>query len=327
MKNDYTLSIIIPVYNTAKHLPICLDSILGQSFLDYEIIVINDCSEENIDEVMSPYLKMDNIKYIKLCQHAGPGGARNRGLDIARGIYIAFCDSDDWLDITYYEDSIQALNRQQADIAMCSLVRCYDYIQPNPLYKCKYEKEIILTGDYALKILTKQIDVGLLIIPSSVNKVYRKSYLDEIKLRFPGNTLFEDLFFSFIAIMHANKIVCVPNVSYHHYKRPNSIVQSFDKKHIDDFIKVFNLLRQYLLKVNHYEEYRFNYYKFLEQFYNLVVREIFEFVPNENDKKYYLSYSFQRLKEIINFEEYMEYTTAEQLRQHIQPHITDTTIY
>ena len=86
-------------------------------------------------------------------------------------------------------------------------------------------------------------------------------------------------------------------------------------------------MRQYLKSAGRYEEYRFHYYKFLEQFYNLIVREIFEFVPNEENRKEQLAYSFLKIKTVIDFNEYMEYTTAEQLRQHIQPHITDTTIY
>ena len=178
-----------------------------------------------------------------------------------------------------------------------------------------------------MKALTKQIDIGVLVIPSTVNKIYRRDYLSQTGLHFVEDRLFEDLLFSFISIMNAEKIICIPNVTYHHYKRLNSIVQSFDQKHIDDFVEIFMLLRQHLKSDGRYETYRFHYYKFLEQFYNLIVREIFEFVLDEESRKAYLTYSFLKIRSVIDFEEYMEYTTAEQLRQHIQPHITDTTIY
>ena len=328
-KENIPISVIIPVYNTRKYLERCIDSLMAQTITKMEIIVIDDCSNEDIQSIIIPYMgRNDKFVYFeRLEQQKGPGGARNRGIELASGTYIAFCDSDDWVDITYYEDCVNLMNQHCASIGMCGLVRDYDYIQKNPLYKCKYDRALTLTGDFALKVLTKQMDTGILIIPSTVNKIYRRNFLDQIHLRFVENKLFEDLLFSFISIMHAEKLICIPNVTYHHYKRPDSIVQSFDRKHIDDFIEIFKLLRHYLKKVGRYEEYRFHYYKFLEQFYNLIVREIFEFVPDEETRKKQLAYSFLKIKTVIDFQEYMEYTTAEQLRQHIQPHITDTTIY
>lgn len=328
-QSEKMISVIVPVYNTRKYLSRCIDALLAQSISNMEIIVIDDCSDEEIKDVIDAYIgKSDKmIYYERLEQHQGPGGARNRGIELATGKYLAFCDSDDWVDITYYETCVNLMDRYETTLGMCSLVRVYDYVQEKPLYKCKYDRELLLTGDYAIKVLTKQIDVGLSIIPSTVNKVYRRDYLGAIQLSFIKDKLFEDLLFSFISIMNAKKILCVPKVNYHHYKRPNSIVQSYDKKHIDDFIDIFSMLRDYLKSTGQYEKYCYHYYKFLEQFYNLVVREIFEFVPDEKEQKAQLAYSFHKIKAIIDFDEYIEYTTAEQLRQHIQPHITDTTIY
>ncbi len=328
-KTDCLLSVIVPAYNTKQYIARCMDALMAQTLSNMEIIIIDDCSDENIEEVISPYIESNckKIYFERLNSRVGPGGARNRGIEIATGKYIAFCDSDDWVDITYYEVCVEAMERYSACMGMCSLVRVYDYIQKKPIYKCKYEREISLKGDYALKIMTKQIDTEFLIIPSTINKIYRRDFLDTIELRFVEDRLFEDLLFSFISVMNAKKVICIPTVVYHHYKRPNSIVQSFDKKHIDDFIDIFSLLKRHLELVGCYEKYRFNYYKFLEQFYNLIVREIFEFVIDEKQQKDYLAYSLQKIKNIIVFEEYMEYTTAEQLRQHIQPHISDTTIY
>ena len=330
LRNSGTLvSVIVPVHNTRRYLERCVDSLMAQSLTDMEIIIVDDCSEEDIQSVVASYIGQSNkvVRFERLKQHKGPGGARNRGIELASGTYIAFCDSDDWVDITYFEDCSIIMNRTGADIGMCSLVRVYDHMQNEPLYKCRYDRELTLTGDFALKALTKQMDIGVLVIPSTVNKIYRREYLSQIHLRFVEGRLFEDLLFSFISIMNAEKIICIPNTTYHHYKRPNSIVQSFDIKHIDDFVEIFTLLRQHLKDDGRYEPYRFHYYKFLEQFYNLIVREIFEFVLDEKSRKAYLADSFLKIKSVIDFEEYMEYTTAEQLRQHIQPHITDTTIY
>lgn len=328
-KTNIPVSVIVPAYNTRKYLERCLDSLIAQTIDSMEIIVIDDCSDEDIRGVVVPYIGRSNktVCFERLNQHRGPGGARNRGIELASGTYIAFCDSDDWVDISYFEDCVSLMDQYGASIGMCSLVRVYDYTQKAPLYKCKYDRELTLTGEFALKVLTKQMDIGILIVPSTVNKIYRRDYLDKIHLRFAEERLFEDLLFSFISVMNADKLICIPNVSYHHYKRPDSIVQSFDRKHTDDFVEIFALLRQYLKTAGRYEEYRFHYYKFLEQFYNLIVREIFEFVPDEETRKEQLAYSFLKIRTVIDFHEYMEYTTAEQLRQHIQPLIVDTTIY
>lgn len=324
-----SISVIVPVYNTRKYLGRCLEALSAQTIDGMEIIVIDDCSDEDIRNIVDAYLDRGGkaVHYERLEQHRGPGGARNRGIALAAGKYVAFCDSDDWVDLTYYEDCVRAMERRGAVMGMCSLVREYDYLQRAPLYKCKYDRELSLTGDFAIKVLTKQIDIGVQMIPSTVNKVYRRDYLDQIHLRFVEGRLFEDLLFSFISFMNASKLICIPHATYHHYKRPSSIVQSFDQKHTEDFIEIFMLLRQYLIDAELYEMYKFCYYKFLEQFYNLIIREIFEFVPDEETRKAHLSYSLRRLRTVIDFDEYMEYTSAEQLRQHIQPHIMDTTIY
>lgn len=329
MGNCVLLSVIVPVYNTAKYLARCLDALVAQTASRMEIIVIDDHSEEDIQSIVSSYIGRPDrpVLFERLERHSGPGGARNRGLDLASGDFVAFCDSDDWVDIAYYQACLEAMTRQSASVAMCSLARAYDYVQTTTLYKCKYDQEIPMTGEFALKLLTKQIDAGVQVIPSTVNKVYRREYLERIGLRFIEEKLFEDLLFSFICTMNAPKIVCVSSVVYHHYKRSDSIVQSFDRKHIDDFAAIFALLRDYIRSAGRYDEYRFYYYSFFEQFYNLIVREIFEFVRDETQRKTYLAYSFQKVRPLIDFDEFMEYTTAEQLRRHIQPHIIDTTIY
>ena len=122
-------------------------------------------------------------------------------------------------------------------------------------------------------------------------------------------------------------MVCVPQVVYHHYKRSGSIVQSFNQKNIDDMMTAYKMIKEYLQKNNIYKKFRFNYYSSLQHFYNLIVRQIFEFVPDEKSKKEYLKYSFIRLKEVIDIDEYIDFLSSEELRKHIQPNITDTTIY
>ena len=89
----------------------------------------------------------------------------------------------------------------------------------------------------------------------------------------------------------------------------------------------YKIIKEYLNNHHIYEQFRFNYYSSLQHFYNLLIRQIFEFVISEDEKKQYIKYSFAKIKEIIDINEYLDYVTAEELRRHIQPEIDVTTIY
>lgn len=322
------LSIIVPVYNTRELLKKCLDTIIHQTIRNYEIIIIDDNSSENIQEIIDIYAKCGiELIYVRLPECKGPGGARNAGLTYARGKYIGFCDSDDWLDLDYYEKGIYYMENTNADLGMYSQIREYDYHNADPIYKCKYDSFMELSPDMTIKIMTYQFDVGIKVIPPCINKIYRRDYLLSINAGFEEKMYFQDVLFSFETILNAKKIICIPNTKYHHYKRSNSIIQSFDEKHIQDFCKLFQLIKSFLISKNLYEIYKMNYYKLMEHFYNIIIREIFQFVYNEESKKKYICASFMALKQIVVIDEYLEYTSAENLRQHIQPNITDTTLY
>lgn len=98
------VSVIIPVYNTEKFLRKCLDSVCNQTLQDIEIICINDCSTDGSSEILREYAGKDNrIKLIELFENGGAAKARNIGIDIAHGEYIGFVDSDDFVDLDFYE--------------------------------------------------------------------------------------------------------------------------------------------------------------------------------------------------------------------------------
>ena len=104
--NKPACSIIVPCYNSAKYLPLCLDSILKQTYKQFEVVVVNDGSTDDTDDVMKPYLDDPRIKYIKQ-QNAGPPKARNTGINNADGDYIAFLDSDDLWEATKLEKQMK----------------------------------------------------------------------------------------------------------------------------------------------------------------------------------------------------------------------------
>ncbi|WP_444240113.1 glycosyltransferase family 2 protein [Eshraghiella crossota] len=321
-------SVIITTHNTEKYLFKCIDSIINQTLPDIEIIIVDDASTDNTPKIAENLaLQYDNILFLPLSISCGPGGARNKALLQATGEYISFIDSDDWVDLNYLEMMYNKAKQLNADIVTCSLMREYDYNISSPLYKCKYDQDYVLSGETAFRIMTNEYNYGIKFLPSALNKIYKKTFLTDNSLKFPENIYFEDQPFSYSCTLAANKVICIPNVVYHHYKRSGSIVQSFSQKNIDDMMTAYQMIKDYLYKNNIYEKFRFNYYSSLQHFYNLIVRQIFEFVTDENTKKTYLKYSFTQLKKLVTVDEYIDFLSAEELRKHIQPHIVDTTIY
>lgn len=319
-------SIIITEHNCEEYLPKCLDSIVNQTYRDYEVIVVDDASEKRKDHIINRYDGVP-IKYIYSETRKGPGGARNMGMQYVTGDYVCFVDSDDWWDLHYLETADNVLRRTVADIGMVGLLREYDVKRSEPVYKCKYDREYLLTGDVAFKIMTYQYEMGIKIIPAATNKLYNCEFLRKNGLSFLDNLSFEDLPYNFKAMRIASKIVAIPGALYHHYRRIGSIVQSFCVKNIDDIATGFTQIRKDMKKDGVYGQYKNNYYCFFEHFYNLIVRQIFEFVKDDNEKKEMLRLSLHKMKDIIIPDEFLEYISAEELRKHIQPSITDTTIY
>ncbi len=323
----YKYSIIIIIKNTKKYLRKCLDSIVNQTFKNFEVIIVDDCSDESSQDIVDQYqLIAVPIRYIFLKKSYGPGGARNRGLEIAKGDYILFIDSDDWIDIDCLQKATPVLEKEQADIGMYSLVRNYDVVVAEPYYKCKYGDIQIFNGTTAFQIMSGKYDFGIEISPSPVNKIYKRDYLISHKITFLEDVYYEDIFWGFQTLLANGIIVTIPNTKYHHYKRIGSIVQSISEKHFDDLEKIFIIIRKHLKEQKLYDKYIFDYYKIFERFYNLLIRQVFEFSKSEAERKRWLVYSFHTLKKIVVVNEYVTYFSAEEIRHHLQPHITDTTL-
>ena len=321
------ISVIIIVKDTREFLPKCLDSIQNQTMRDMEVLVVDDHSAVSSEDIVARYQGCMSITYHYLPEECGPGGTRNYGLQQAAGEYICFLDSDDWLDLNYLQTAEEIMSAQQADIGMCGLVRNYEAEAYKPRYKCSYDTVHTLDGVTTFRMLTGQYDYGVTVSPSPVNKLYRRSLLQENNILFLENVYYEDVLFAFQTLLTGCKVVTVPGVYYHHYRRAGSIVQSLDRRHFDDFEVVFTTVKAYLTNQGFYEEFGFHYYKMLERFYNLLIRQVFQFSRTEQEKKDWMKYSFQSLKKLVVPTEYIEYFSAEDIRRHLQPFLEDTTLF
>jgi glycosyltransferase involved in cell wall biosynthesis len=321
------VSVVIIIKDTRAYLAKCLDSIKNQTLSDIQVIAVDDHSLISSKDILEQYKEAMNLTSFYLVKEKGPGGARNYGLQYATGEYICFLDSDDWLDISYLENAEKLMSKHQADIGMCGLIRNYDSVAYSPTYKCSYQTVHTIDGITAFRMLSGQYDFGVTISPSPVNKIYKRVLLDNNNIRFLENVYYEDVLFAFQTLLTGCKVITIPDVYYHHYRRPGSIVQSLTTRHFDDFEMVFTKVKDYLIESRQYDEFAFNYYKILERFYNLIIRQVFQFSRSDQEKKEWMQYSFRILKKLIILDEYMEYFSAEDIRRHLQPFLEDTTLY
>ena len=118
------ISIIVPVYNTEKFLARCLDSILGQTFRDFEIICVNDGSTDGSQQILDRYVECDKRIKVIWQENAGLSAARNTAMKISKGKWLGFVDSDDTIDPNFYERLLAAADKNNADIVM-GVLRCY----------------------------------------------------------------------------------------------------------------------------------------------------------------------------------------------------------
>ena len=237
------VSIIVPVYNVEKYLRKCLDSLINQTLKDIEIICVNDGSKDNSPKILEEYAKKDNRIIVINQENAGLSVARNSGIDIAKGEYIGFVDSDDWVDLDFFEKLYYSATSNDADIAVGGIIRVTGIKKKKFL---NFEKET-LTDNANLKFELCDVPEKSYV----TNKIYKTQKLKEINLKFEEGRIFEDCIFTPQALFYSGKIVTVPNIYYYYLRRGNSTVKqrsekanadnAYANKKANDFIKEHNI--------------------------------------------------------------------------------------
>lgn len=327
--NKPLISIIIPFKDTLPYFKKCYDSLVSQTCDEIEIIIIDDASLQDLPGFLKNYKSSINLVYLRNETTLGPGACRNIGLNIAQGKYISFCDSDDWVDLNYYEHICNHLNKTSADLVMASMKREYPFrSRSEETYMCKYEQVYNISPEIAIRAMCGDYeDIGIKVASACMNKIYRRDFLNKINARFEEGVYFQGTMFSVYTFLHAKRIDCIPNVTYHHFRRSGSIIQSFNEKHILDFGNCCATLRKYFLNINQFEKYKESYYRKCIFLFDLVVQEIFEYVADESQKKIYIQQILQQCFNAVSVEEWLMFLDSETIRHHLQPNILDTTLY
>ena len=261
------ISVIIPIYNTQNYLEKCLDSVINQTFKDIEIICVNDCSKDNSLEILKKYSKKDKrIKIIDFIENKGPASARNEALNIAKGEYIAFIDSDDWIDLDFYEKLYNKAIKTKADIIKGANLQGY------------YNDKYINYPDLNSKIPKNKYEFN----KQYTSAIYKLEFLEKNSIKFPTDLIFhEDPYFILLAIYYSKNIVIENTAQYHVLIRDNSLSRNIKVKQIKDFIlyveKIMNFFKS---KLNNKD------YSFI---LNMLYKQIFAFreLHTKKDDKYY----------------------------------------
>lgn len=272
------VSIIVPIYNTEKYLKKCMNSLVGQTLKDIEIICIDDGSQDGSHAILEEYAAKDERIVLITQRNLGQGVARNKGLDVAKGEYIGFVDSDDWVDVNYFEKMYDCAKRNDADLTCCSIRRIYPFKQS---WRIKIDKEIIIEN------VDKKYDIAK--IPKQcypVNKIFKRSKLLKHNLRFPEGKFFEDMAFTMRAVFYLQRMVTVPNVVYWYWANMNSTVKKKNDKKQSDLIHAWADFREFTrensIKCN--EKY-YVIYKHAYKLFGITVLKVYEW---ETISKYYL---------------------------------------
>ncbi|MCD8390767.1 MAG: glycosyltransferase [Firmicutes bacterium] len=226
------VSVITPVYNGEKTIARCVDSILAQTLTETEIIVVNDGSTDKTAEILSGY---KNIRVINQ-ENAGQGFARNRGIDAARGEYIAFVDADDTIEPNMLAAMYAAAKESGAEITQCAI---NDIRGESVSVRPKTARENVSaanTGEYIFKYIR-----GLTHTYEVCNKLFLTSFVKENNLRFYDTKIYhcEDLIFNFDAVSHLKTIAFLPQAMYNYYISDAGHNRRDKKKKITGLIKAF----------------------------------------------------------------------------------------
>lgn len=311
----FDLSIIIPVHNGAKTLERCLSTLLINSEISQEIILINDASIDNSKEIILSYIaRYPNIQTVNTDYNLGAGLARNIGLQRATGEYVGFVDCDDWVDCNLFITVIRKIKETNADIAVFGVRNEYgNSYNSKPRYI--YTNPLTFSTNTAISLLSRDISNGEYISPMVCQKVYRLEFLRKNNLMFTGNRHFEDDIFSYLCFLRKGLVTLVPFVEYHYMQSHHSVSHKISKEYVVNFAKAFMFLREELEKQNVFDQMRGSYISYMDKCLSSFLKVLMTEEQSISEQKKYLVFLLSSLSDVISLEEAIEYVDLSRLQK------------
>lgn len=231
------ISVIIPMYNAEKYVGKCLNSLLNQTYKDLEIIIVNDGSKDNSQAVCEAFAQQDKRIILINTENRGAGSARNTGIETAKGEYISFIDSDDYVCPDYYERLLYMIEQTEADIAIGRYQRISEhekmqFVNTEEIKECNNMEELlVLYGEDE----DKYINAVLV-----TNKLFKRELFED-NIRFPVGRLIDDEFIIYKLIYKSKKIAYTNDVMYAYVQSDSSVMRTnFKEQRVHDTIDVYD---------------------------------------------------------------------------------------
>lgn len=303
------VSVIVPIYNVEKYLNKCIDSILNQTLKNIEIILVNDGSTDKCGEIIDEYAQNDKRVRVIHKENGGQSSARNMGLDIAKGRYIGFIDSDDSIHLDMYENLYNAIVSSNADICVCGRESYSE--ESDSYYKIELIDELIDLNQYSLGYyVSKKLFYRHTV--SGCNKIYRKDIIDKNNIRFKDVNYVgsEDTLFNYEFLLHTNKIKAIDKVGYRQLSRVDSTARTYKYGYMNRTANMIRCMYDCSLISNNISKYEEIAPMFLLFFYQWNISNI-KSVKNRNTKELIL----KEIKDASNNEIFMRCVSKIGLRR------------
>lgn len=250
------ISVIVPVYKCEAFLRTCLDSILSQTFEQFEVICVDDCTPDNSIPIVEEFMQRDaRVSLIRHQRNLGLGGARNTGIKHARANFIASADSDDSMKPDMLKTLWHASENGFYDIVVCS----FDRVDEDGKFISTQnagDKSIVNDGS---------IDVLSTTNPSFWNKLWRKSLYIDNDIWFPEHLYYQDTATTPRILTKARNIRFIKESLYNYLVRSGSVSTTASAKHMTDYFKVFDIIVSFLQKEGLYEKHFENFLHYVDR--------------------------------------------------------------
>ncbi len=259
---DTLVSIIVPIYNAEKYIARCLDNLLLQTIGNFEIIAVNDGSQDNSLAILLDYAKKN--KYIRVInqKNMGPSSARNKGILKAKGEYIGFVDVDDWIHENMYKEMFETAKRTKAELVMCNFME--EHEGGSNIYNSLPWKDGTILGKEEIdnSLIPHLIGLPYEYAPHNIihgavwRCLYKTEILKENNITFPEDLTFtEDLIFNLYFLKHIQSVAVCGKYFYHYVINKSSITQRYMPSMLASNLCAFSHLKQILGHKGFAEEY------------------------------------------------------------------------
>ena len=271
MKNDM-ISIIIPIYNVEKYLEKCLDSILNQTYKNLEIILIDDGSTNNSPNICNSYCEKDKRIKIIHKNNEGVSSARNKGIELSKGKYIVFIDSDDYVSNEHIEVLYDCIISNNVDLVISNLI---DISEDGIILNNEEKESFLMNKDQCLKELLSEDNFYHL----CCGNIYRKDLLEKIRFNCKYR-IAEDLDFLYRYIKQISSAYFLSKNTYYYLKREGSATNSIYSEKWNDELKICNFIISEMVELEN------NFHKYAKRKYiRLNINQAYRFKLNKNQTK------------------------------------------